>query len=275
MMKTPAEILRKTENGLPQPSWISKTPTGSPQSAEPASHRAADPISVQTKALVNMIFARFMAIYGHKFKSCFETENELRIAKREWALSLGAYHESQLVAAVDQCKVTLAWMPSISEFLGILEKLGAGDGIPSVRQAYQEAARFADSPTKHNWSHPVVYHAGRETEWFRLRSEEERVIYPIFAYNYDAVVRRFRQGEQLDHPVPKALEDKQELSLFAFIQHWAKQQTLSEELASSLLYYLTKPEGSKARALYRKKSEEKLKSLELSIKLPDTIGPVC
>ncbi len=221
-----------------------------------------------------MIFARFMAIYGHKFKSCFETQDELRIAKREWALSLGAYHESQLVAAVDQCKETLAWMPSISEFLAILEQLGAGDGVPSVRQAYQEAARYADRPTQHSWSHPVVYHAGRATEWFRLRSEEEKEVYPIFSYHYELFVRRYRQGEVLDQPVPKAIEDKQDVSLFAFIQHWSKQQTLSEEQASSLLYYLTKPVGSKARAVYRKKSEEKLKELGLDVQLPDTVGSV-
>ncbi len=112
-MKTPAEILGKTESGLPQPSWTSKTPTGSD-----AQDSSAQPerIRMDTKTLVNMIFARFMAIYGHKFKSCFETQDEIRIAKREWALSIAGISESVLVRAVDQCKGSLAWMPTISEF---------------------------------------------------------------------------------------------------------------------------------------------------------------
>jgi hypothetical protein len=226
-------------------------------------------IDPQTGVLVNMIFTRFMAIYGHKFKSCFETQAEINIAKREWALSLSYYSEGQLVAAVDRCKETLAWMPTISEFLKVLETLGAGDGIPGVRDAYQEACRFADHPTKHSWSHIVIYHAGRETGWFRLRSEEEKLVYPVFAYHYEMVVRRCRQGESMDIPSPPALEDKRETDLYLFIKQWSQAQSLSEEQASSLLYYLTKPEGSRARERYRIKSVEKLKSMALDIPLPD------
>ncbi|WP_232348843.1 replication protein P [Neptunomonas qingdaonensis] len=273
MMKTPAEILKKNENGLQQPSWISKTQTGNVQTTA-AEKKSSDPISLETKALVNLIFARFMAIYGHKFKSCFETQEEIRIAKREWALSLAAFSEMQLVTAVDRCKETLAWMPTVSEFLKILETIGAGDGVPGVRQAYIEACRYADHPTQHQWSHPVVYHAGREAEWFRLRSEEERVVFPVFSYHYEMVVRRFRQGELLDQPHPQAITDNRDATLYAFIREWSQSQSISEEQAASLLYYLTKPEGSRARASYKKKAEQKVSEMNLSIKLPDNVESV-
>ena len=36
-----------------------------------------------------MLFARFMVIYGHKFKSAFNSPKELVIAKREWSTSIG------------------------------------------------------------------------------------------------------------------------------------------------------------------------------------------
>lgn len=232
--------------------------------------KTTDPISVETKALVNMIFARFMAIYGHKFKSCFETQDEIRIAKREWALSIVAFSESQLVTAVDRCKETLAWMPTISEFLKILETIGAGDGVPSVRQAYMEACRYASQPTQHAWSHPVVYHAGRETEWFRLRSEEERVVYPVFSYHYEMVARRFREGEVLDQPHAQGITDNRDATLYAFIKQWSQSQSVSEEKASSLLYYLTKPEGSRARASYKKKAEQKIQDEGLDVTLPES-----
>lgn len=239
-----------------------------------AQKKSSDPISLETKALVNLIFARFMAIYGHKFKSCFETQDEIRIAKREWALSLAAFSEAQLVAAVDRCKETLAWMPTISEFLKILETIGAGDGVPGARQAYLEACRYADQPTRHEWSHPVVYHAGRAAEWFRLRSEEERVVFPIFSYHYEMVVRRFRQGELLDQPHPQAITDNRDATLYAFIREWSQSQSISEEQATSLLYYLTKPEGSRARASYKKKAEQKISEMDLKITLPDSFESV-
>ncbi|WP_244894282.1 replication protein P [Neptunomonas antarctica] len=272
-MKTPAEILKKNENGLQQPSWISKTPTGNPEQNKElrTQKQGVDTIGIETKAMVNMIFARFMAIYGHKFKSSFETQDEIRIAKREWALSLASFTEMQLVSAVDRCKETLAWMPTISEFLKILETIGAGDGIPGVRQAYMEACRYADHPTQHAWSHPVVYHAGREASWFRLRSEEERAVYPVFSYHYEMVVRRFRQGELLDQPHPQAITDNRDATLYQFIQRWSQSQSVSEEQAASLLYYLTKPEGSRTRATYKKKAEQKVREAGLDIQLPDNI----
>lgn len=217
-----------------------------------------------------MIFARFMAIYGHKFKSCFETENEIRIAKREWALSLAPYSETQLVAAVDRCKETLAWMPTVSEFLAIIASQQAEDGVPALRDAYCEACRFADAPRQHQWSHPVVYHAGRMTGWFELRSQTERQIIGNFNYYYEQCVRRFRSGEQLDQVEPvMALEDRQDLTLFSDIDSWAEDNGIAQELACSLLYYTTKPRGSKARANFRAKSQEKLQQLGLSAQLPD------
>jgi hypothetical protein len=174
------------------------------------------------------------------------------------------------VTAVDRCKETLAWMPTISEFLKILETIGAGDGVPSARQAYMEACRYASQPTQHAWSHPVVYHAGRETEWFRLRSEEERVVYPVFSYHYEMVARRFREGEVLDQPHAQGITDNRDATLYAFIKQWSQSQSVSEEKASSLLYYLTKPEGSRARASYKKKAEQKIQDESLDVTLPES-----
>lgn len=218
--------------------------------------------------MVNMIFARFMAIYGHKFKSCFETQDEIRIAKREWALSLTAYHESQLVRAVDRCKETLAWMPTVSEFLKILEEVGAGDGIPPVRVAYLEACRYSHEPVGKPWSHPVVYYAGRETGWFMLRSEEERTTFGLFRYHYELVCRRFRAEEPFDMPQPKGIEDNRDATLYAFIRDWSESQSITQEQASSLLYYLTKPKGTRVRAGLKKQSMEKAARLGIT-ELPD------
>lgn len=216
-----------------------------------------------------MIFARFMAIYGHKFKSCFETEDEIRIAKREWALSLSGFSEAQLVAAVDRCKETLAWMPSISEFLAIIDQLDGGDGVPTVWDAYVEACRYAGQPTTANWSHPVVYHAGKETEWFRLRTQEEREVFPVFRYHYGMVKRRFHSGEPLEEPSARALEDKRALTVCDVVKAFGDSNNISQEVAASLLYYLTKPEGSRSRANYRYKSQQKADDLGLNVKLPD------
>jgi hypothetical protein len=210
-----------------------------------------------------------MAIYGHKFKSSFESGAEINIAKREWAMSLTSYSEKELVAAVSLCKETLSWAPSISEFLQILQNLNNAFGIPDIRMAYKEACFNAQHPTKHQWSHPVVYHAGKATGWFELRSEQERYVLPNFNYHYDVICRRFRQGEILDQPLPVAIEDKQTNTLFAFIEQWALSHDLSPEMGSSLLYYMTKPKGSRVRGNFKAKSQRKLNDMHLTFELPD------
>ncbi|GGO83040.1 hypothetical protein GCM10011348_25840 [Marinobacterium nitratireducens] len=215
-----------------------------------------------------MLFARFMAIYGHKFKSCFETQDEIRIAKREWALSLRGYGEAELVAAIDHCKERLAWMPTISEFLKILQDLGTR-GLPGLQSAYQEACMHAEHPTRHDWSHPAVYHAGRATGWFRLRSEEQEQVLPDFRYHYGVMVRRARDGEDLTVPVPVALPDKRDNTLVAFIERWGEEQGLAPEVAASLLYYLTKPRGSKTRERFRAHARQEAQDKGLDVELPE------
>lgn len=217
-----------------------------------------------------MIFARFMAIYGHKFKSCFETEDELRIAKREWALSLAGYNESELVAAVNRCKESTAWMPSIAEFLAILRDINGDFGLPGLRDAYMEACMHADHPVRHHWSHPAVYHAGRETGWFLLRTEEESRALPSFRYHYDVICRRVREGEDLDQPVPPALENKQANTVADFIQAFTEEHALAPEEGASLLYYLTLPEGTRTRARLYRQAQEKADRRGLGIQLPAT-----
>ena len=262
-MKTPAEILAKTENGLPQPSWTSRTPTGE----EEAPQAAPRELSVEVKTLVNMIFARFMAIYGHKFKSCFETQDEIRIAKREWALSLEGYTESELVAAIDYCKENSAWMPTISEFLQVLRNLTGDHGLPAAKHAYEEACMNAEHASTHNWTHPAIYHAGKATGWFRLRTEDEPEVFPDFRYNYEVISRRVRQGEELTNPVPVALPDKSDDNLFSFIQSWGEEHNLKPEVASKWLFYLTKPKGSQVRARFQKQAQ--VEANAMGIKLPD------
>ncbi len=216
-----------------------------------------------------MVFTRFMAIYGHKFKSSFETEAEMRIAKREWAMSLGQYSENELVAAVNTCKDTMAWAPSIAEFITILQGLNSAFGLPDIRAAYKEACYYADRPSKHNWSHLVVYRAGKETGWFELRSATEKTSFGLFSYHYEIMCRRFRQGDLMDKPVAVAIEDKQDNTLFTFINQWSKEQQVSQEAATKLLYYMTKPQGSDARELYRAKSKQQIAQLQLDITLPE------
>lgn len=215
-----------------------------------------------------MIFARFMAIYGHKFKSCFETENEIRLAKREWALSVDGYRESILVAAVNRCKETLAWMPTVSEFLAILRELQGDFGLPNALAAYQEACYKAADPTAHTWTHSAVYLAGREVGWFRLRGEESTQVQPAFTYAYEQFCQRVRRGDTLNTPPVKGIVDQQDNSTAKFILAFSEQEGIAEDL----LYYLTKPKGTKIRERFRAQAQAQLEEKGIDLQLPTDIS---
>ncbi len=216
-----------------------------------------------------MVFARFMVIYGHKFKSVFDSDDEIRIAKREWALSLQGFTEQELVQAVNLCKERFVWMPTISEFLGVLRRAPEEFGLPAALDAYQEACRYSDRPREHRWSHPAVYHAGRATDWFRLRTEEKSRVFRDFEHNYQQLCQRVMAGEDLAVPLPQALPDKSDTTLVAFIQQWGREQGVTPEQAATLLYYLYKPKGSSVRTLMRESAEARAREWGLHLTLPD------
>jgi hypothetical protein len=269
-MKRADRILEQHENGLPRQSWTSRTPTGELTESAPSveSEPAIRPISNETKTLINALFARFMSIYGHKFKSAFETEDELRIAKREWALSLSGYGEKELVLAVNHCKENFSWMPSIADFLKILRQYTSDLGVPDLRAAYQEACRHAHHPLEHQWSHPIVYWSGRAVGWFELRNLTEPETFGPFEYQYQLNIRKVRDGESLELPNPIALEQKSELTQATQMLDFAKQYDLDESVACKLLYYLTLPGGSRSRS--RQYAQALQQATELGVTLPTT-----
>jgi len=218
---------------------------------------ATAPIDHKVKSLVNMLFARFMTIYGHKFKSVFDDDKEIIIAKREWAFSLAGYEEDVLVLAIEQAKRQYSWMPSIAEFLQLMDQCQQSFGLAPAEQAYAEACRHATAPKHHSWSHAAVYHAGRTTGWFELKSLPRQATQGRFNQHYKMLCQRVLAGENLEQVQTTALPTPNNDDLFALIDQWAKQLDITPELAQSALYFLHLPVQSPLREnLYlRSKSE--------------------
>lgn len=248
-------------NNLRTPSSISAIPTGKVSPAAPAG------VSEHTKSMVNMLFARFMVIYGHKFKSAFNSPKELVIAKREWATSIGSYDEDVLVAALEMAKQTYSWMPSIAEFLQLIEKCQQGFGLPAPEQAYSEACRYASEPVQHAWSHAAVYHAGKKCGWFELRSHSQQQMAPRFKAIYKELCDKVLAGEVLLMPGQRALPEPSNSELFELINSWAQRQQVAVEEAQTSLYYL----HLVARNPMRQRLLQKAQSQYPQLTLPQTL----
>ena len=86
------------------------------------------------------------------------------------------------------------------------------NGIQSFEKCFKEASTFCDSPSEHEWSHPLVYHAGLKTGWFFLKNESEQIALKEFKNKFDSLIEDWLEGKQFASPdVPRLEENVTEL----------------------------------------------------------------
>lgn len=222
----------------------------------------------RTRVLVNMLFARFKAIYTHKFASAYATTEEVKLAKREWAIALKGFQEPLLAYAVERTKERYAWPPTISEFLSVIQTAYKAYGLPDPRTAYLEACQCRQNPREFSWSHPAVYFAGVETGWHFLSNEDERTSWPLFEKNYSVWVDKVVNGEKLIVPKVLMIEDKKSPSLEGLLTAIAQDLGVDEASIAPHLYYLYKTPNTKIRAQYRDRAVKALQSLGYDKPIP-------
>ncbi len=258
-------ILEPLKNKLAMRSATSTTQTGNDTLGSPEEKLEKEQ---QTRVLVNMLFARFKAIYTHKFASAYSNSDEVKLAKREWAIAIKNFKEPLLAFAVERAKETYAWPPTISEFLKLINTAYTAYGLPSPRDAYLEACLCRINPLEYKWTHAAVYHAGAKTGWYSLRGDEEVKTWPMFEKNYDEQIDHIIQGQILTIPKVPLIENHQEDSLGHLIEELVNKTALPESEVVQLLYYLQKTKGSAIRERYRRISQERLDSKNIDTILP-------
>ncbi|WP_249411602.1 replication protein P [Marinomonas sp. A3A] len=284
-MKEPQAVqnlIKPLESRLATPSTTSTTQTGEYGSGNPGynnsgyanagnTSRESGPTEAeqQTRILVNMLFARFKAIYTHKFASAYSTTDEVKLAKREWAIALKGFQEPLLAYAVERTKEEHTWPPTIADFLKLINTAYKAYGLPDPRAAYLEACTCRTDPLQYKWSHNAVFFAGSQAGWYKLKSEEERVTWPLFEQSYLKIVDRVIAGERLVIPKVIMIEDKQTLSVKDLSSKIASDLSVDEEQIAPLLYYTQKTHGSGVRARYREISQKKLLEMGYKEKLPE------
>lgn len=250
-------------------SQTSTTQTGNQEQPDQRAQQGNAEKQQQTRVLVNMLFARFKAIYTHKFASAYANPDEVKLAKREWAIAIKGFKEPLLAYAVERSKETYAWPPTIAEFLQLISKAYGAYGLVDTRTAYLEASQCRINPLEFNWTHPAVYHAAAATGWYSLKSDEEAKTWPAFEKNYNEQVEKIVQGQTLVIPSVPLIENRQEDHLANLIPELVEKTGLKEGEVACLLYYMKKTKGTQIRARYRAKSQADLEQKGIDIQLPD------
>ena len=180
--------------------------TSTSQTTSNDSSESADQIQ-QYRYAINGLFTLLEDAYPLKFKRAFPTDDDLNRAKRVWYQSLKEFSPRRIIQAGQKALDTTKFFPDLGEIRELCRFRYDEMGLKEPLQAYYEACHAPEQTRAYRWSHIAVYLAARETGWLTLRSEAQRVVYPIFERNYNIICNRVLNGEDLEVSILKGIED--------------------------------------------------------------------
>ena len=197
------QLLNQITQQLKVVSNDSVTPAG--PSEQPA------PTDEQLNA-INQIFELFRFNYHNQFLKAFPDLGTLNMAKRLWLRLLNEYNSDVIMRAAERTVKESSWLPSVHD---VVSRCDMADtlGLPSAHAAYIEACRAPTPRKEFAWSHPAVYYAGCASDWYFLSNTVEAVAFPVFKRNYEILLKRVQNGEQLSIDIPLAIPEKIETPL--------------------------------------------------------------
>ena len=196
-----------------------------------ASHSAGSAEAEQLqnyRYAINSLFTLLEDAYPLKFKRAFPTEEDINRAKRVWLQSLRDYHPRRILQAGKKALDTSKFFPDLSDIRELCKLRYDEVGLKEPLQAYYEACNASQQTRDYHWSHIAVYLAAKQTGWLTLRSEEQRIAYPLFERNYEIICNRVLDGEDLEADIMKGLEDSRSKDVLRKADEQAEQQLRQE-----------------------------------------------
>lgn len=154
------------------------------------------------------MFTLFRVNYHNQFHAAFADTQLLNQAKRLWKEALQAYPSQHILAAARRVIEDSEYLPTVQRMLRACETGLWEYGIPDVRSAYLEAANAPSPKNAQDWSHPIVYFAGKTVGWYSLAHVAENLTYPAFSQAYRELIKRALAGESFVIDAPLQLEQQ-------------------------------------------------------------------
>ena len=203
----------------------SSTPTSTNNSS---SRQQAGQASRKTSAdhvdAINALFTLLEDGYPLKFRRAFPTQEDVMRAKRVWKNSLQEFSPRRVLMAGKKALDTSRFFPDLSDIRELCKLRYDEMGLKEPLQAYYEACYAPVQTREYRWSHLAVYLAARETGWLTLRSEEQRIAFPVFERNYEILCNRVLEGEDLEASIMKGIEDSRNKEITRLTEEAAMQK---------------------------------------------------
>jgi len=169
------------------------------------------------------VFALFRLNYHNQYYAAFPEASQLTQIKRLWLDALADIPVEQLLKGAKRAIETSEYLPTLNRILECCRESLAECGLPPAHDAFVEACRAAAPRAAQAWSHPAVYLAGRDSDWYFLANNPERITWPVFRDHYQQYCARVLRGErlalpeseQIEHQTPDPLSPEEQLAELA------------------------------------------------------------
>ena len=149
---------------------------------------------------INQVFALFRLNYHNQYYAAYPDVEQVSHIKRLWLDALGDYDPETILRGARHGIENSAYLPTLKLMLECCQEALTDTGLPQPREAYLEACSKPSPKLEQDWSHPAVYLAGRDSDWFFLANQPERVTWRVFEQHYQRYRLRVSKGETLRLP---------------------------------------------------------------------------
>lgn len=155
---------------------------------------------------MNQVFALFRLNYHNQYYAAYPDNTQVNQIKKLWLESLIDYPVEQILRGARHAIENSEYLPTLNRMHECCQQGLVDFGLPTAHDAYVEACNAASPKSAQHWSHPAVYLAGRDSDWFFLANNVERISWPVYRDHYQQYCARVMRGESLLIPAPESIE---------------------------------------------------------------------
>lgn len=145
---------------------------------------------------VDSLFLKLELAYHYQFYKVFGTDDKLKEGKKLWAVSLKHISSEIILEAIENVISSQSYLPTLTDLLKACNDINRKDGFPSLEEAYLEARRSYQPRRDFNWTHPIVYFAGKKTGWNILDEKDSNQSLQVFRKNYMYLKMQAQNGTE-------------------------------------------------------------------------------
>ena len=143
---------------------------------------------------IDALFLKLELAYHYQFYKVFGTDEKLKEGKKLWAVTLKNQTPTVILEAVESVISSQSYLPTLTDLMKACMEINKMDGFPTAEEAYIEARKSYQPRAEFEWSHPIVYFAGKKTGWNILDEKDNKEAFMSFVKIYSKFKKEASNG---------------------------------------------------------------------------------